>query len=121
MPADSDPQPIPGACDAAGLSADERDRLTTLLSDIDLSVWFATIDDSPYSLADWLVALLAFDRWLAARAVAARPVTTMLGYIECCTLTLVDTLPPPDLAQLLRENLEHYGFDAVAEARRDRA
>lgn len=121
MNAASSTDPLAAAFAAAGLDDIDRARLTRLLADIDRASWYATVDDSPYSLADWLDALLTFDRWLAARAIEARPVATMLGYLECCTLTLAETLPVPALASLLTENLERYGFDAVANAGREPA
>ena len=70
---------------------------------------------SNFGLSDWVGALLAFDAWLTAKAIAARPVETMIGYVECCALSLPQTLPEPDLADLTREMLDRYGFDATRE------
>lgn len=98
-----------GACpDETG-----RRRLMELLGETDPGPWFETVDDSSYALADWIEALLYFDSWLERESCAERPVATMLGYIHCCTLTLAETLALPSLTDLVRENLDQYGFDAV--------
>ena len=91
-------------------------RLRELLDGLDLASWFESVDDSAYALDDWLRGLVAFDDWLTAQRVAERPVATMLGYLECCTLTVPETLAPPDFADLVRSNLDTYGFDAARPA-----
>lgn len=94
----------------------DREKLRALLEPVDLGSWFKTIDDSPYALGDWLRALLAFDEWLAERNLVDRPVHSMLGYLECCTMTTAETLAPPDFAALARANLDRHGFDAARPA-----
>ena len=75
------------------------------------------VDESDYSLDDWRRALAAFDQWLSENEYdSRRPVETMLGYIHCCTMTTASTLPSPDLAELVRESLAQYGFDATRSA-----
>lgn len=113
---DTETQILERALTGSAIEKAEADRLRALLDDIGLAPWFATVDDSAYALADWLRALLAFDSWLDAEGVAARPVESMLGYLECCTLTLADTLAPPDFPSLVIENLERHGFDAARSA-----
>lgn len=88
-------------------------RLEPLVSAIDLPAWFEQVDESSFSLADWVEALLAFDGWLSDERVETRPVESMIGYIHCCTLTMAETLSPPNLASLTREMLEQHGFDAA--------
>ncbi len=97
--------------------AAEIDRLRALLGGVEPGSWFETIDDSPFALGDWLEALLAFDRWLEEKGVAERPVDAMLGYLECCTLTVAETLSLPEFSQLVISNLDQYGFDAALPAR----
>ncbi|MCB1232763.1 MAG: hypothetical protein KDN19_21140 [Verrucomicrobiae bacterium] len=94
----------------------EADCLRVMLGGVELTPWFETIDDSPYALEDWLRALVAFDGWLTSNRIEARPVETMLGYLECCTLSLATTMAPPDFAALALENLDQYGFDATRPA-----
>lgn len=95
----------------------DADRLRTLLNSIELAPWFETVDDSAYALGDWLRGLRAFDAWLAERHVSERPVDTMLGYLECCTMTVPETLAPPDFPDLVRGNLDAHGFDAARPAK----
>jgi hypothetical protein len=90
-----------------------RERLSALLAGTDLLSWFAVVDDSPYSLSDWLRSLLVFDDWLSFRGVTLRPMGSILGYLECCALGLTNPLPLPDFPAWLLENLERYGFDAI--------
>lgn len=97
----------------SALSPAGRERLENLLGEVDLDAWFETIDNSNYALADWLEALEAFDAWLTEQGITARPVASMLGYLECCTLTVAETLSAPEFAALVRDNLERYGFDAT--------
>lgn len=106
---------LPAAC----ASSDDWERLQKLLlheEEQTLENLYEQVDQSDFSLADWINALLGFDQWLNEQKITARPVETMIGYIHCCTLTMPDTLAPPDLAQLTIEMLEQHGFDAVDDA-----
>ncbi|MCB1090378.1 MAG: hypothetical protein KDL87_02525 [Verrucomicrobiae bacterium] len=111
-------QTIAAALAGAGFDATTESRLAALVVSVDLGAWFATVDDSPYTLSEWLEALASFDAWLTESGVEARPVTAMLGYLECCTMTIAPSLPLPDFSRLLRTNLEAYGFDAAQPAQR---
>ena len=51
------------------------------------------VDDSDYSLTDWLSA--------------------MIGYIHCSTMGAPQTLTAPELSRVVLENLDEWGFDAV--------
>lgn len=94
-----------------------RHRLAALLEAGDAASLFEKVDESPYALEDWLRALMEFDQWLEKNgSTELRPIDTMIGYLECCTLSLAKTLDPPCLAELVRENLEQYGFDATRPA-----
>ncbi len=107
---------------AACSSDKDRDRLQTLIAPSNvgdnknlaavIESLFEQVDQSDFSLSDWVAALLGFDRWLENKRIAARPVKQMISYIHCCTLTLTDTLLPPDLTKLTHNLLEQYGFDA---------
>lgn len=97
--------------------AADRARLTTLLEASDVASLFEKVDESPYALEDWLTALGEFDQWLEENGTSElRPIDTMIGYLECCTLSLARTLDPPSFAKLVKENLEQYGFDATRPA-----
>ena len=73
------------------------------------------VDQSDFSLTDWINALLSFDQWLSKHNSHLRPVDNMISYIHCCTLTLSDSLAPPDLAKLTNKMLSQYGFDAASD------
>lgn len=76
---------------------------------------FSQVDQSDFSLHDWIVALLKFDDWLNKNNISFRPLANMISYIRCCTLSLSDSLPPPDLSALTLKLLDQFGFDAVCE------
>ncbi len=96
-----DVQTLLDRCDSANLN----ESISALLDQV---------DDSHYSLGDWLAALLAFDAWLAEKEIAARPLDSMIGYIHCSTMGNAETLADPELARLVLVNLNEWGFDAVA-------
>ncbi|NOX99888.1 MAG: hypothetical protein GXP30_09190 [Verrucomicrobia bacterium] len=81
--------------------------------------FYEQVDQSDFSLADWVEALLCFDQWLEEQNISQRPLTSILGYIHCCTLTLADTLAPPNLALITGEMLKQHGFDATSDASPD--
>ncbi len=70
------------------------------------------IDESDYSLADWVAALQTFDAWLAEKNIEARPASSMLGYLHCCQMVSPDVLAPPRLSSVLKSNLNDFGFEA---------
>lgn len=70
------------------------------------------VDASPYAWEDWRAALAVFHEWLGEKGITARPLESMLGYIECCTLASPSALAPPALAALVLRMLDDYGFDA---------
>lgn len=106
---------------AACSSASDWDRLHLLLSQEEEAVnhLFEQVDQSDYSLPDWIKAILSFDEWLSRQDVTERPTANMIGYIHCCTMTAPDTLTLPDLSRLTREMLEQHGFDATKDAEPD--
>lgn len=80
----------------------------------DLSTFLESVDQSDYSLRDWIDAMQAFDRWLAGRDVRERPFDAMTGYITCCTMTNPVSVQIPELQAVVIQNLEQYGFEAVS-------
>lgn len=86
------------------------------LTDTQLETLYDNVDESDYSLQDWQDALATFDRWLEQHEIAIRPIDAMLGYLHCCTMTLAETLPPPDLSATLVDMLDQHGFDAAKDA-----
>lgn len=115
--------PLQAAC----ASSEDWMQVQKLLVQIDnkdhsrvLENFYSQVDQSDFSLSDWIKALLHFDQWLAEHPLPpaqsqSRPVASMISYIHCCTLTLSAHLPPPELASLTGEMLRTHGFDTTAE------
>jgi hypothetical protein len=72
------------------------------------------IDESDYSLTDWLEALFSFEHWLQAHAIPARPFASIIGYIHCCTLMNAKGIITPSLNIIVNKALIDYGFDATS-------
>ena len=79
-------------------SAEERESLLT------------AVDESDYSLADWLEALGAFDAWLSARGEARRPWREIVGYIHCCTQMASPGIALGTLKVIVFQALTEFGF-----------
>ena len=78
----------------------------------DFDAFLDEVDQSEYSLADWMGALLEFDRWLESRSIEKRPFRAMIGYAHCCTLISVPGAQLPSLELVVIQNLNAYGFEA---------
>ena len=68
------------------------------------------VDDSPYTLKEWLEAWEFFHHWLQNRN---RPTSffNMLSYLACCGQYLEGKAVYPAFIVLLEEMLEGYGFE----------
>lgn len=73
------------------------------------------VDESDYSLADWVEALIAFDGWLAEKGETRRPLAAMRSYIHCCTYLNSPQLCLPVLKVIVIKALTEFGFVAVSE------
>ncbi len=73
------------------------------------------VDESDYSLADWVEALTAFDEWLAEQGEPRRPLAAMRSYIHCCTYLNSPQLSSPRLKVIVIKALTEFGFLAVSE------
>lgn len=97
------------------------DEFTDLLSrntetaSPDLDVFHAAIDDSDYSMADWVEALVGFDKWLTSQKIIERPFTIMIGYVNCCTIGNATRVSLPSLKTIVVKSLREFGFDGVDE------
>lgn len=83
----------------------------------DQAALLEAVDDSDYSLADWVEALDAFVHWLEQRGESRRPWQGMLGYIHCCAA--MATAPGIGLANLkviVNQTLIEFGFQLLDEA-----
>lgn len=81
-----------------------------------LDALLENVDESDYSLADWVEALTAFDAWLGEKGETRRPLAGMRGYIHCCTFTNSPHLSSPILKVIVIKALTEFGFDVLAES-----
>ncbi|MDF1754337.1 MAG: hypothetical protein P1U89_16255 [Verrucomicrobiales bacterium] len=79
---------------------------------VDLDKFVNEVDESHYSLEDWVEAFLGFDEWLTKRCISERSFIVMLGYVHCCQEVLPETLEKPSLQVIVNEMLNNYGFQA---------
>ena len=77
----------------------------------DLALLFEEVDQTDYSLADWVAALLEFDRWMDEDGTSNRPFRQMLGYINCCTQINPPNVSLASLKVVVYETLTGFGFD----------
>lgn len=104
-PEGAGPEHGPGAEDPGLSSWSERDREALL----------AAVDESDYSLADWLAALAVFDRWLADQGEKGRPWREVVGYIHCCTLMASPGVALGKLEVIVSKALTDFGFHRIAD------
>ncbi len=96
----------------------EYESFTALLNQGDadtVQLLIENVDESDYSLADWVEALLAFETWLEGQGESRRLVSKMVGYVHCCMMISSPVLPSPSLKVILIETLTEYGFAALTD------
>lgn len=82
----------------------------------DREALFTAVDDSAYSLADWIEALGAFEVWLEERGEASRPWREIVGYIHCCTLMASPGVDLGVLKVIVFKALTEFGFEFIGES-----
>lgn len=80
------------------------------------SALYKAVDESDYSLADWLEALETFQHWLEGRGDPRRPWRDIVGYIHCCTLMRGAGVASSSLNVLVNQALIDFGFQFLGEA-----
>ena len=83
---------------------------------VDLEKLVDQVDESDYSLADWIESLLAFDEWLNRGNLKKRDFGNMLGYLHCCTFVIPESVDSPCLKAVLQQCLSDHGYDASGES-----
>ena len=68
-----------------------------------------SVDDSDYSLRDWVEALVSFSEYIEEKDGVA-DLNTMLGYLNCCCEADGGSVSLP-LIHVLNEMLKQYGFE----------
>lgn len=91
------------------------DKFVKSAQDVDFDRLFEDVDQTDYSLGDWVEAMAGFDAWLEAENVKSRPFSEMVGYIHCCTMAAPQTISSPNLKVIVIQSLTEFGFDAVSD------
>jgi hypothetical protein len=78
--------------------------------------FYEAVDDSDYSLKDWVAALGAFQSWLEEHGELRRPWREIVGYIHCCTRMAAPGVALGFLKVIVYEALTEYGFEFTSES-----
>jgi hypothetical protein len=92
------------------------DRFSNFLdqaNNVDLDKFLQEIDDSDYSISDWVEAFLGFDTWLTNEGKSGRDFGMMLGYLHCCQLMICAKAGQPNLQSIVLQCLADHGFEFV--------
>lgn len=80
---------------------------------VDLPKLVDEVDESNFSLYDWIESLLSFEDWLDREKAKKRDFDNMLGYLHCCTFVIPESVASPSLKGVLQQCLSDYGYDAA--------
>tara|TARA_R110002096_G_scaffold19639_14_gene65389 strand:- start:2447 stop:2803 length:357 start_codon:yes stop_codon:yes gene_type:complete len=101
--------------DDANLSKEFKNFLDSA-DDANLDLLFEEVDQSDYSLRDWIEALVAFYHWIQARNKGPAPYREMIGYTNCCTLMNAAGVSLPPLKVIVLQALSDYGFEHLSDS-----
>lgn len=79
---------------------------------------FSAVDDSDYSLADWIEALAVFCDWLDGQGESRRSWRDMTGYVHCCTRMAAPGIALGNLKVIVYQALTEFGFQSTDESQR---
>lgn len=82
----------------------------------DRDALLSAVDESDYSLDDWLEALGTFCAWLEERGETRRPWRAMTGYVHCCTLMASPGIALGNLKVIVFQALTEFGFESMTES-----
>jgi hypothetical protein len=74
--------------------------------------FFLAVDQSDYSLEEWIDAVFVFDEWLKEKQLQGSWLT-MLGYLRCASESPENKSLKLPLSVYLEEMLETHGFDSA--------
>jgi len=97
------------------VSGTKEPSILSSWSDAELAALREAVDESDYSLNDWIGALGAFEAWLAERGEERRPWREIVGYIHCCTLMASPGVALGNLEVVVNKSLIEFGFDFMAD------
>lgn len=72
---------------------------------------FQQVDDSVYSLKEWIEAIAFFHEEIEKRG-QKTDFITLLGYLRCCALSPENKTRKRNFCELISEMLDDYGFEA---------
>lgn len=72
------------------------------------------VDESSFTLSDWVDALIAFDQWLD-QAGLTLSVQDRLAYVSCAAQSVGSHATLSHLPSLIKDFLEQYGCDRAVE------
>lgn len=78
--------------------------------DKELKLLFDRVDESPYSLPDWLESIETFHDWIA-KSGKITDLEILLGYVSCCTEATSNSPAEVGLSNTVSAMLKQYGFD----------
>ena len=80
---------------------------------VNLAKLIDEVDQSDYSLIDWVEALLGFDEWLVTNKpeYVDRDFDHIVGYLHCCQMTTSDNLSKPNMRNVVNECLNDFGYE----------
>jgi len=70
------------------------------------------VDDSPYSLESWIVAIEYFYDWLAENKRTSPGFAQLLDYLSCCAESQKDLPQREALRDILADMLDQYGLQS---------
>lgn len=79
-------------------------------ADKELKLLFERVDESPYSLTDWLESIETFHDWVASSGKTTE-LEMLLGYVSCCTEATPNSPSEVGLSSTVSAMLKQYGFD----------
>ena len=68
------------------------------------------VDHSPYTLAEWIAALEAFNQWLEREGLSAEFIS-ILGYLDCCVEYIPAASGTFPFLKLVSTFLDEFGYD----------
>ena len=68
------------------------------------------IDDSIHPLKEWLTAFDLMNSWLMQNRRKAS-IEKLIGYLSCCSKSVANFSPAPELSEVTREMLDLHGMD----------
>jgi hypothetical protein len=81
-------------------------------SGLGTQAFFDAVDESRYSLQDWIEAIHLFDQWLKNQKLQSN-FMVMLGYLRCSAESTLNDGLKLTLATILSEMLQTHGFEGA--------